>query len=60
MRRFKHWAYLNEEGMEIFGDAFPDKTVPVLSMIPKYGPLGTPDATPENYFIVQWVEDAPR
>ena len=56
MRRFKHWAYLNEKGMEIFGDAFPDKTVPVLSMIPKYGPLGSPDATPERYFIVKWDE----
>jgi len=35
-RRFKHWAYLNEEGMKIFGDVFPDKTVPILSMIPQY------------------------
>lgn len=41
--------------MEIFGDAFPDKTVPVLSMIPKYGTLGAPDS-PENYFMVQWDE----
>jgi len=32
-RKFKHWAYLNEEGMKVFGAVFPDKTVPVLSMI---------------------------
>jgi len=32
-RRFKHWAYLNDEGMKIFGPVFPDKKVPVLSMI---------------------------
>ena len=34
-RRFKHWAYLNEEGMKIFGVVFPDKKVPILSMIPQ-------------------------
>jgi len=41
-RRFKHWAWLNEEGMKIFGDVFPDKKVPVLSMIPQwvYLPIG--------------------
>ena len=32
-RRFKHWAYLNEEGMKLFGAVFPDKEVPVLSML---------------------------
>jgi len=32
-RRFKHWAYLNEEGMKMFGAVFPDRKVPVLSMI---------------------------
>jgi len=32
-RRFKHWAYLNEEGMKTFGPVFPDRKVPVLSMI---------------------------
>lgn len=54
MRRFKHWAYLNPEGMEVFGDAFPDKTIPVVSMVPQYGPLG--NAPPEYYFKVQWDE----
>lgn len=56
MRKFKHWAWLNPEGMEQFGDAFPDKRVPVLSMIPKYGPLGRSESPPEHYFIVQWDE----
>lgn len=56
MKKFRHWAYLNPEGMEIWGEVFPDRTVPVLSMIPKYGPLGSPDAPPEHYFIVQWDE----
>ena len=32
-RRFKHWAYLNEEGMKIFGAVFPDTMVPVLSFL---------------------------
>ena len=32
-RKFKHWAWLNEEGMKIFGAVFPDRKVPVLSMI---------------------------
>jgi len=32
-RKVKHWAYLNEEGMKIFGAVFPDGKVPVLSML---------------------------
>jgi len=56
MRKFKHWAYLNQEGMKIWGDIFPDKTVPVLSMIPQYGPLGSPDSPPQRYFLVQLDE----
>lgn len=56
MRRFKHWAYLSPEGMVLFGDAFPDRKVPVLSMVPKYGPIGRPDAPPVYFFIVQWDE----
>ena len=56
MRRFKHWAYLNPEGMEIWGEVFPDRTVPVLSMIPQYGPLGSLDSPPEYYFKVEWDE----
>lgn len=54
-RRFKHWAYLNEEGMELFGDVFPDKIVPVVSILHRRGPLGAPDNI-EDYFVVQWDE----
>lgn len=55
-RPFRHWASLNEEGMELFGDAFPDKIVPVVSMIPMWGPLGSPESPPQSYFLVQWDE----
>lgn len=54
-RRFKHWAYLNTEGMKIWSEVFPDRTVPVLSMVPMVGPLGTPDNI-EEYFKVYWDE----
>ena len=56
MRRFKHWAYLNEEGMKTWGGIYPDKTVPVLSMISQYGPLGSPDSPPQHYFLVKVEE----
>ena len=55
MRRFKYWAYLNAEGMELFGEVFPDRTVPVLSMIWRTGSLGDPENI-EDYFTVQWDE----
>jgi len=32
-RRFKHWAYLNEEGLRRYGDIF-GKEVPIVSMVP--------------------------
>ena len=51
-RRFKHWAYLNDEGKKLWGEVFPDGTVPVLSMLPMYGPLGSPDTPPQHYFMV--------
>ena len=51
-RRFKHWAYLNEEGKKFFGEVYPDGIVPVLSMIPMYGPLGSPDSPSQQYFMV--------
>ena len=56
MRRFKHWAYLNPAGMETWMEVYPDGSVPVLSMIPQYGPLGPPDSPPEHYFLV-YVEE---
>ena len=54
-KRFRHWAYLNPEGMQEWGHIFPDRKVPVLSMIWKTGSLGTPGNI-ENYFTVQWDE----
>ena len=54
-RRFKHWAYLNEDGMKLFGEVFPDKTVPVLSMICKTGSVGEPENI-VDFFTVQWDE----
>ena len=33
-RRFKHWAYLNEEGKKLYGKIFPKGEIPVVSMIP--------------------------
>lgn len=42
--------------MEIWGEVFPDRMVPVVSMVARYGPLGSPDAPPEYYFKVEWDE----
>ena len=33
-RRFRFWAYLNAEGMKLFGEVFPEGWVPVVSMVP--------------------------
>ena len=54
-RRFKHWAYLNPEGMEEWGHIFPDRKVPVLSMIWKTGEVGEPGNV-IDFFTVQWDE----
>ena len=40
MGRFHHWTYLNQKGMEMFGEVFPSKEVPVISMIPIMMRLG--------------------
>lgn len=40
MARFHHWAYLNEEGKELFGQVFPDGEVPVISMIASGATIG--------------------
>ena len=52
-RNFRHWAYLNDEGMKTWGDLFPDKIVPVLSMIPKVGLLGV-NETPVRFYTILW------
>lgn len=31
-RKWRHWAYLNEEGKKLWGDIFPDGVVPVKVM----------------------------
>ncbi len=54
-RRFKHWAYLNPEGMEQWGHIFPDRKVPVLSMIWKTGEVGE-TGNVIDFFTVQWDE----
>jgi len=50
-RRFRHWAYLNEEGKKLYGKIFPDGQVPVLSMVPQMAKLGESE-TPERVYIV--------
>ncbi len=32
-KRWKHWAYLNDEGKKLWGDIFPDGIVPVKVML---------------------------
>ena len=39
-RKFKHWAYLNDEGKKEWGEIFPSGEVPVLSMMPQHLKLG--------------------
>ena len=39
-RRFKHWAYLNDEGKKEWGEIFPSGMVPVVSMLPMTLNLG--------------------
>lgn len=57
-RRFRHWAYLNDEGVKEWGDVFPDQEVPVVSMIWTKGTLGEP-GTVEDFFLIQWDELTP-
>ena len=52
-RKFKHWAYLNEKGMKIFGAVFPDKKVPVLSFLWQTATLPIGD---QEVFIVYLEE----
>lgn len=34
-RKWHHWAYLNDEGKQLWSDVFPDGVVPVMVMIPQ-------------------------
>lgn len=33
-KNYQDWCYLNEEGIKEHGDVFPDRQVPIISMIP--------------------------
>jgi len=33
MKGYDTWAHLNEEGMKELGDIFPEKTIPIVSLI---------------------------
>ncbi len=33
MKEYDSWAHLNDDGMEKLGDVFPDKIIPILSII---------------------------
>lgn len=33
-KNYQDWCYLNEEGIKEHGDIFPDRQVPIISMIP--------------------------
>lgn len=55
-RRFKHWAYLNAEGRELWGHLFGDRQVPVVSMLPQKGFLGPRGDPPEEFYLVYWDE----
>lgn len=39
-RRFRHWAFLNEKGMDEWGEIFPNREIPVKVMFPRYMNLG--------------------
>lgn len=52
-RRFKHWAHLNDEGMKIWGEVFPKRSVPVESMMPQSAKL---EGKAERVFMV-WLDE---
>ena len=39
-RRFRPWAFLNDEGKKLYGEVFPDGMVPVVNMIPGTAVIG--------------------
>ena len=46
---YPHWAKLNKEGMQIFGEVFPDGYVPVVSFVPRF--LNIPTGKQEAYLV---------
>ena len=49
VRRFWHKVFLNDEGKNLFGEVFPDRLVPVVSMIPRSAFFGGQD---EKMYLV--------
>lgn len=52
-RRFRHWAYLNEEGKKLYGEIFPNGEVPVVSMIPTVCGI---ESHPERCYMIYHEE----
>jgi hypothetical protein len=48
------WVCLNDEGLRVWGDIFPDGKVPVLSMSFQEAKLG-PTPTTERVILVAWT-----
>ncbi len=55
MRKYRTWAYLNDEGKAVWGDVFPDGEVPVQSIIAQSATLEGVDKA-ERVFLVDWKE----
>ena len=58
-RRFKSWAYLNDEGKKSFGEVFPDGEVPIVSMVPQRAYLGGGDI-PYTIYLVRVSDLSPE
>ena len=58
-RRFKSWAYLNDEGKKSFGEVFPDGEVPIVSIVPQRAYLGGGDI-PYTIYMVRVSDLAPE
>jgi len=42
-RRYKSWAFLNDEGKKLYGAIFPIGSIPIVSIIPQIANLGGKD-----------------
>jgi hypothetical protein len=52
-RKWHHWAYLNDEGKQLWGDVFPTGTVPVKVFLPQSGTLEGSEKTVDVFLINQ-------
>lgn len=46
-----HWAYLNDEGMKLWGDVFPKGVVPVTVLFQQLATLGDSDEQRKVFLI---------